>query len=59
MKVETPEAFRGRVRAWLDANAPRKGEPGDFSAVRGLGLPRELTPAPDQTGETPSVRRKA
>jgi alkylation response protein AidB-like acyl-CoA dehydrogenase len=33
MKVETPEAFRGRVRAWLDANAPRKGEPGDFSAA--------------------------
>lgn len=31
--VETPHAFRGRVRAWLDANAPRKGEPGDFSAA--------------------------
>jgi hypothetical protein len=31
--VETPGAFRGRVRAWLDANAPRKGEPGDFSAA--------------------------
>lgn len=108
--VETPHAFRGRVRAWLDANAPRKGEPGDFSAAhlvsagtpedyrwreraalgvtmawqrrllfapglrlgggtdeiqrntiaeRGLGLPRQATPAPSQAGETPSVRRKA
>jgi len=33
MKVETPQAFRARVRAWLNANAPRKGEPGDFSAA--------------------------
>lgn len=28
-------------------------------AERGLGLPREDTPAPSQAGETPSVRRKA
>jgi len=33
MTVETQEAFRARVRAWLDANAPLKAEPGDFSAV--------------------------
>ncbi|UGQ11943.1 acyl-CoA dehydrogenase family protein [Yinghuangia sp. ASG 101] len=26
-------AFRARVRAWFVANAPRKGTPGDFSAV--------------------------
>jgi alkylation response protein AidB-like acyl-CoA dehydrogenase len=31
--TETREAFRARVRAWLNANAPRKGEPGDFSAA--------------------------
>lgn len=30
---ETVTAFRRRVIAWLDANAPRKGEPGDFSAA--------------------------
>src|SRR5258708_36765989 len=33
MTAETREAFRARVRAWLDANAPRKGDPGDFSAA--------------------------
>ena len=33
MTAETCEAFRARVRAWLEANAPRKGEPGDFSAA--------------------------
>ncbi len=33
MTAETPEAFRARVRAWLEASAPRKGEPGDFSAA--------------------------
>jgi hypothetical protein len=31
--TETREAFRARVRAWLNASAPRKGEPGDFSAA--------------------------
>ncbi len=31
--TETPAAFRSRVMAWLEANAPRKGEPGDFSAA--------------------------
>jgi len=31
--TETPAAFRQRVRAWLEASAPRKGEPGDFSAA--------------------------
>jgi alkylation response protein AidB-like acyl-CoA dehydrogenase len=30
---ETPGAFRARVRTWLDRHAPRKGEPGDFSAA--------------------------
>src|SRR5260221_8324635 len=33
MPAETREAFRARVRAWLDANAPRKGDPGDFPAA--------------------------
>jgi alkylation response protein AidB-like acyl-CoA dehydrogenase len=33
MTAETNDAFRARVRAWLYANAPRKGEPGDFSAA--------------------------
>ncbi len=31
--TESPSAFLARVRAWLEANAPRKGEPGDFSAT--------------------------
>jgi alkylation response protein AidB-like acyl-CoA dehydrogenase len=33
MTAETRDAFRARVRAWLEANAPRKGESGDFSAA--------------------------
>jgi alkylation response protein AidB-like acyl-CoA dehydrogenase len=33
MTAETRETFRARVRAWLEANAPRKGESGDFSAA--------------------------
>lgn len=33
MTVESQDGFRARVRAWLEANAPRKGEPGDFSAA--------------------------
>src|SRR5258708_34034352 len=33
MTAETREAFRARVRAWPDANAPRKGDPGAFSAA--------------------------
>ena len=28
-----PEDFRTRVRAWFDRHAPKKGDPGDFSAV--------------------------
>ncbi len=28
-----PQQFRAEVRAWLVANAPKKGEPEDFSAV--------------------------
>ena len=31
--TETPASFRSRVRTWLDQHAPRKGEPGDFSAA--------------------------
>lgn len=31
--AEDRPAFEGRVRAWFEANAPRKGEPGDFSAA--------------------------
>ena len=31
--TERPEVFRARVRVWLDEHAPRKGEPGDFSAA--------------------------
>ncbi len=27
------EAFRAEVRAWLDAHAPAKGSPGDFSSI--------------------------
>jgi len=30
---EAPAAFRARARSWLEANAPRKGDPGDFSAA--------------------------
>ena len=30
---EEPGAFRARVRAWLEANAPGKGAAGDFSSV--------------------------
>ena len=31
---DTPEEaeFRAQARAWLDANAPRKGQPGDFAS---------------------------
>jgi alkylation response protein AidB-like acyl-CoA dehydrogenase len=32
-RSEAPEAFRARVRNWLDEHAPGKGEPGDFSAA--------------------------
>jgi alkylation response protein AidB-like acyl-CoA dehydrogenase len=31
--TETTSTFRDRVTAWLDANAPRRGGPGDFSAA--------------------------
>jgi alkylation response protein AidB-like acyl-CoA dehydrogenase len=31
--TETASTFRDRVSAWLDANAPRKGDRGDFSAA--------------------------
>lgn len=36
---ETPEDFRARVRAWLEAHAPRKGEPGDFSSAHLISAP--------------------
>jgi len=31
--TEAAAAFRARVTTWLEANAPRKGGPGDFSAA--------------------------
>jgi alkylation response protein AidB-like acyl-CoA dehydrogenase len=31
--TEEPRAFRARVHAWFEANAPKKGTPDDFSAV--------------------------
>ena len=31
--VEGREEFQARVRAWFEANAPRKGSPEDFSAI--------------------------
>jgi alkylation response protein AidB-like acyl-CoA dehydrogenase len=31
--AEDRPTFEGRVRAWFEANAPRKGGPGDFSAA--------------------------
>ena len=31
--TETPSSFRARVSSWLDANAPRRGDPDDFSAA--------------------------
>ncbi len=31
--AEDRDAFRARVRAWLDEHAPAKGAPGDFSTV--------------------------
>ena len=36
---DTPEeaAFRAEARSWLEANAPRKGEPGDFSNAHQSG----------------------
>jgi alkylation response protein AidB-like acyl-CoA dehydrogenase len=34
---EASEAFRARVRTWLDQHAPRKGAPGDFSAAHLIG----------------------
>ena len=37
--AETPESFRARVRTWLDANAPRKGAAGDFSAAHLISAP--------------------
>jgi alkylation response protein AidB-like acyl-CoA dehydrogenase len=30
---ETEEEFRSRARSWLEANAPRRGDPADFSAA--------------------------
>ena len=38
-ETETPEVFRARVRTWLDRHAPRKGEPGDFSAAHLISAP--------------------
>jgi alkylation response protein AidB-like acyl-CoA dehydrogenase len=37
--ADTPDAFRTRVRAWLDLHAPRKGEPGDFSSAHLISAP--------------------
>jgi alkylation response protein AidB-like acyl-CoA dehydrogenase len=37
--AETSERFRARVRTWLDDNAPRKGEPGDFSSAHLISAP--------------------
>src|SRR5258708_7250844 len=48
MTAETGEAFRARVRAWLDANAPRKGDPGDSAAAR---LVSASTPGDYRRGE--------
>ncbi len=32
-EIEEPLQFRDRVHAWLAANAPKKGDPDDFSAI--------------------------
>jgi alkylation response protein AidB-like acyl-CoA dehydrogenase len=32
-EIEEPHQFRARVHAWLQANAPKKGDPDDFSAI--------------------------
>jgi alkylation response protein AidB-like acyl-CoA dehydrogenase len=37
--TETRARFEGRVRDWLDTNAPRKGDPDDFSAVHIVSAP--------------------
>jgi alkylation response protein AidB-like acyl-CoA dehydrogenase len=37
--TESASMFRQRVIAWLDANAPRKGDPGDFSAAHLVSAP--------------------
>ena len=37
--TESTSIFRDRVIAWLDTNAPRKGDPGDFSAAHLVSAP--------------------
>jgi alkylation response protein AidB-like acyl-CoA dehydrogenase len=37
--AEQPSAFRDRALTWLSANAPRRGDPGDFSAAHLVSAP--------------------